>query len=347
MRKSLFALVVFVWLSLLTIACSDGENTHLPPKTFSKEILLPITPVKNQPDEKLGWLYAMLATIETERLAQGDSVSLSPLYAVRQLLLELTSERFSISPDKRSISLEGTPSMLLHLLHNYGMVGFDAYRVPEGLDFKALCRRLEMLADAGSAHRDKPENINRKALDIIDNSLGTPPRKVFLYGCEYTTHEFAHSICLPDDYQAITSFSNHKFFETFPLEIEENHYGDSFFNLPIDSMISRIDNSLKTGHPVCWQGKITENDFSFKSGYAVTDDEHHAVTQAERNRLLVNRQTRDYHSMAIIGIAHDETGHKFYICKNSWGTDNRFGGLMYLSENFVRANTVAVLCRAV
>ena len=49
--------------------------------------------------------------------------------------------------------------------------------------------------------------------------------------------------------------------------------------------------------------------------------------------------------MALIGLAHDKQGHRFYIAKNSWGTDNPYGGLMYLSENYIRMKTVAVVVK--
>jgi hypothetical protein len=44
----------------------------------------------------------------------------------------------------------------------------------------------------------------------------------------------------------------------------------------------------------------------------------------------------------IIGIAHDKKGKKYYIAKNSWGKDNPYGGLIYMSEDYVRMKTIAV-----
>jgi bleomycin hydrolase len=46
--------------------------------------------------------------------------------------------------------------------------------------------------------------------------------------------------------------------------------------------------------------------------------------------------------MEIIGIARDKTGKHYFICKNSWGTDNPYKGLMYMSENYFRLKTIAV-----
>ena len=39
---------------------------------------------------------------------------------------------------------------------------------------------------------------------------------------------------------------------------------------------------------------------------------------------------------------HDKKGSLYFICKNSWGTDNPYGGFMYMSENYLRMYTLAV-----
>ena len=62
--------LLIVGLMLLT-ACSRKER-----HTFTDELLLPMTPIKDQGKSQLCWAYAMLATIETEHLLRGDSVNL-------------------------------------------------------------------------------------------------------------------------------------------------------------------------------------------------------------------------------------------------------------------------------
>lgn len=43
------------------------------PRVFYRDVMLPTTPMKNQGSSSLCWAYAMLATIETEHLVQGDA----------------------------------------------------------------------------------------------------------------------------------------------------------------------------------------------------------------------------------------------------------------------------------
>ena len=78
MKKS----VVYILLVFLMLA---GCGKKRPQHVFTHEVLLPMTPVKNQGKSELCWAYAMLATIETEHIVRGDSVNLSAIYIGRML----------------------------------------------------------------------------------------------------------------------------------------------------------------------------------------------------------------------------------------------------------------------
>jgi bleomycin hydrolase len=68
------------------------------------------------------------------------------------------------------------------------------------------------------------------------------------------------------------------------------------------------------------------------------------VTQESREAGYDDKSTTDDHLMHVTGIVKDQNGTKYYITKNSWGTDrNPFGGYLNLSENYVRAKTIAIM----
>ena len=99
-------IAIFILLVVLLTGCRRQPPQHM----FTHEVLLPMTPVKNQGKTELCWAYAMLATIETEHLLRGDSVNLSPQYLGRML--------------KRD-SQRAMCQTALNLMERYGMVGYD------------------------------------------------------------------------------------------------------------------------------------------------------------------------------------------------------------------------------
>ena len=71
-----------IHFSLLT-SCARQE-----PKNYTNDVLNRMTPVKDQGDSETCWIYAMLATIETEHLAWGASVPLTKYGKVEKMVQE-------------------------------------------------------------------------------------------------------------------------------------------------------------------------------------------------------------------------------------------------------------------
>ena len=103
---------LFFAVLLLFSACSRKQQ-----HTFTNELLLPMTPVKNQGKSELCWAYAMLATIETEHLVRGDSVNLSPVYIGRMLKANTQHP----SPNTQ----RAMGQTLLNMIQQYGIVPYD------------------------------------------------------------------------------------------------------------------------------------------------------------------------------------------------------------------------------
>ena len=230
------------------------------------------------------------------------------------------------------ITTRGMCTMALDLIQTYGLQHYDAYRHKPDMDYNVLCRKLDKGNDAEK---------------LLDKYIGPLPNQVFMLGALYTPLEFAHSVCTDDEYIALTSFTHHPYGQRFPLEVPDNYFHDTFLNVPLDTMMNRIVQSLRSGHPVCWEGDISEPDFLFGEGYAVLKNERKKVTAERRQASFEAHRTTDDHVMEIVGLAHDQHGRRFFLCKNSWGTANRYHGFMFLSENYVRMKTIAVVLRAI
>ncbi|MBR5686774.1 MAG: cysteine protease [Prevotella sp.] len=328
---------------LLVMACGKKEQTPTTEtaKHFTTEVLLKTTPVKSQGKSDLCWAYAMLATIETEHLMQGDSVNLSPDYVAYMFLREQAGNRYMRSNEP--LVTRGMITMLPTLIYRYGCEPYDTFHAEKGADYRALTKVLTTVTDS---HRQQRSGFERMMKDVdsrIEEVLGIAPQYVFMYSCEYTPHEFAHSVCRQDEYTALTSFTHHPFGQRFELEVPDNRHHDTFLNLPIDTLQAVVDSTLRAGHPVCWEGDTSEHGFNFSRGTANLDDENEPVTQRKRQALFERFQTTDDHCMEIIGIAHDDQGKKYYICKNSWGRVNPYHGWMFMSEPYFRLKTIAVM----
>lgn len=327
--------IVLCLFPVLLAGCGRRhEKAYVPAEKFTVDLRLPVTPVKDQGTSPLCWVYAMLATIETEHIMQGDSVNLSPDYVARMYLSE-QAERRRLLPgimvrNEPPVSLRGMSTMLIDLIQTYGLQHYDAYHREPDMDYNVLCREI---GRGGDADR------------LLDENIGTLPRQVFWLGAGYTPMEFAHSVCTDDEYTALTSFTHHPYGQRFPLEVPDNRFHDTFLNVPLDTMMHRIVRSLREGHPVCWEGDASEPGFLSGQGFAVLQDEGRKVTAMCRQKAFEAHQTTDDHCMEIIGLAHDQHGRRFFLCKNSWGTGNRYRGFMFLSEPYVQMKTVAVVVK--
>ena len=310
---------------------------------FVIDTLLPVTPVKAQGQSSLCWVYAMLATIETDHLVQGDSVNLSPVYLARQILTQ-QAHRYYLSHGKTRLSLRGMMTMTLKLLEQNGVQPYDYYHKCNNVNWSVLLRRVKKLADAAMARQVGLSSFEQHLNDLLDKELDYMPRYVHMLGAEYTNEEFGRSVYMPGEYVAMTSFTHHPWGERFRLEVPDNIMDDEFLNVPIDTLIDTIDRSLQQGHAVGWEGDISEDGFSFTEGIAeITVSKTSATLQDQRQREFERFQTTDDHCMALVGLAHNKQGRRYYIAKNSWGTDNRFGGYMYLSEDYVRLKTICIV----
>lgn len=321
---------------LLLAGCSKPGKMPGGIADFVDEVRLRTTPVKNQGHSALCWIYAMLATIESEHIEQGDSVNLSTDFLARRYL-EYQACQSYLSRGSREIDLRGMGSTALRLLSLYGAMPYDSYHAREGMNYNVLCRKLRQLSAVTHDFGDFRHGVS----DLLDREIDYRPRAVFLFGVQYSPFEFAHSVCRELEYEALTSFQHHRFGEPFVLETPDNKMYDTYLNVPIDDLMGYMEKALRSGHAVCWEGNISEEGFSFAKGLARLDNERAPCTQEERQAAFDHLQTTDDHAMALVGIAHDREGNKYFIAKNSWGTDNPYHGFMYLSFNYVRKKTIA------
>ena len=209
---------------------------------------------------------------------------------------------------------------------------------------------------------------------ILDAYLGECPETFTYEGKTYTPQTFAASLGLDwNDYVTITSYTHHPFYETFPVEVQDNWRQPGSWNVPIDEMAEIIDNAVMNGYTVAWGGDVSGDGFT-RNGLAIwadldkaptaagTDMDHwlglsksermkkmddlgvnvveKTPSQEQRQEEYDNWTLTDDHGMLIYGIAKDQTGRKYYMVKNSWGPAGEYKGTWYMSENYIVAKTM-------
>ena len=117
---------IIIALTFVVSSCSKsgGEETQPEPEQFHIDIRLKTTPVKSQGASDLCWIYAMLATIETEHLMAGDSIDLSAIFLGRRLLEEQTLRHYA--NENAPITLRGMMPTTLRLLQRHGAMPFTS-----------------------------------------------------------------------------------------------------------------------------------------------------------------------------------------------------------------------------
>lgn len=348
-RSNATCLLALVCLAALLASCTMSHDGQAPARRFTIDVLNRHTPVKNQGRGSTCWIYAMLATIETDRIMQGDSVNLSPDYMARRLL-ERQYSRHVLSGGTSYVGCRGVMPDLLWLLGECGTMPFNSYstvRVSDApaADMSLLARKTKAMARKAVNLSAEPQRFERLLTTMLDESLGHLPPHVFMLGAEYTPEEFGRSVCRPSDYAVVTSFTHRPYNRLIDLELPDNRRHNLFLNVPLDSLLAATVGAVVRGCGVCWEGDVSEPGFSFSRGVAVADGCPRPTPQL-RQRLFETRKTTDDHCMEIVGLAHDDDNRRYFILKNSWGTGNPYKGLMYMSEDYFLLKTIAVCYRS-
>ena len=213
---------------------------------------------------------------------------------------------------------------------------------------------------------------------ILDAYLGPLPETFTVKGKTYTPQSYAKELGINgDDFISLTSYTHHPFYENFAIEIPDNWTWAESFNMPMDQMKATVDNALEKGYTVCWSADVSEGGFQWKNGFALLPEpktgadlegtelarwvqlsakdkesetykikgpvKEKKVTQESRQKTFDNYETTDDHGMVIVGYATDQDGNRYYKVKNSWDTNQLYGGYLYVSEPYFLEKTLSVL----
>jgi aminopeptidase C len=342
-------------LLLITTPVLAQKKSNTPPSSsqtdeglkFTALVELKATPVKNQAATGTCWSFATTSFIESELLRMGKGeYDLSEMFIIRQNYIDKLKDNY-LKQGKGNLDEGGLSHDWMRVFNEFGIVPDEVYR---GLNYGSpthnhgeLNSFIKAVATVPLERRQESVQYFQIVDAILDTYLGKVPETFTYKDVIYTPKSFAQSLGInPADYVEITSFTQFPFYTRGILEIPDNWTMDGFYNVPLDELIGIIDYSLNNGYTVAWDGDVSESGFTHSKGIATFPETN--VTQEMRQTGYENFTTTDDHLMHLTGITKDQNGVKYYITKNSWGTErNSTGGYLNMSEDYARAKTLFVM----
>ncbi|MNS28739.1 Aminopeptidase C [compost metagenome] len=376
--KSVFAASIFlagtagcfaqdVLVNSLKLNASDKSKENF---KFTEVINLGTTSVKSQGSSGTCWSYSTNSFLESEMIRLGKQpVELSQIYSARNVYVE-KGINYVRMHGAITLGDGGALHDVINMYKKYGTVPREVYTgLNYGTDKNKFAEMSSLIEGVLAAVVKNPNgeltpNWQKAYSAVIDSYLGKVPDNFTYKGKNYTPQSFAKEVVgiNPDEYVEMSSFTNAPYYQKTTMMVPDNWSLDQVYNVKLNDMTDVIDNALKKGYTVAWATDVSEKSFSWKNGVAYVaskkfDDmtaEEKAdmfngpkaepeITPEMRQAAFDNYTTTDDHGMHIIGLAKDQTGKEYYIVKNSWGETNDYKGFLFVTKNFVKYKTTALL----
>ena len=361
------ALAQDILVNSLKVNASDKSKESF---KFTDIINLANTSVKNQGSSGTCWSYSGNSFLESEMIRIGKQpVEISQIFTARNAYVE-KGKNYVRMHGAVTLGDGGSLHDVTNMLKKYGAVPQEVYT---GLNYgtaknkfaemAALTEGL-LVAAVKNPNGELTPNWIKAYEAVIDSYLGQVPQNFNYKGKNYTPQSFAKEVVglNPDEYIEFSSYSNAPYYTKTMLMVPDNWSFDLIYNVRLNDMTDIIDNALKNGFTVAWATDVSEKSFSWKNGIAyvptkkvddMTPEEKEnlfngpkpemEITEEVRQKAFDNYQTTDDHGMHIVGVSKDQDGKEYYIVKNSWGASNDYKGYLYVTKNFIKYKSTALM----
>jgi bleomycin hydrolase len=379
--KKIFSILLSIGIST-SLIFAQTTNAEGSKYQFKKLVHLDATPVQSQGQTGTCWSFSATSFFESEilRLGAKTPIILSEMFVVRKAY-EMKAEKYIRMDGKINFGESGAFHDAPLVISKFGIVPYDVYTGLNGSEkynHTDLFNQLNAVMNDNIARLGSPDGITddwkRKYNSVLDLGIGKDISAFEYDGKNYTPLTFAASLGLDmNNYVSLTSFTNHPMYSQCMLEIPDNWAWGSSYNVSLDDLVETTIAALKNGYTLAWGADVSEKGFSFKNGLAIVpadpamievvgkDDKRFNDAGAERKsnaflepmkELVItpelrqkgydNKTTTDDHGMHIVGLYQDQNGTRYFLVKNSWGTNNLPKGYLYVSENYFRYKTINI-----
>ncbi len=262
MKKYIRISCILTLLSCFFATAQPTSNKKESEYKFTISKSIEATTVQNQGRTGTCWSFSTLSFFESEvmRIKHIKDVKLSEMYVVRKTY-PLKADNYIRMHGKASFAEGGEPTDVINCWKNYGMMPLEAYngKLDEvmGYNHKRMDSVL-LLQVSIMVAKDKidPVDCRRQIESTLETYMGTEPLNFEYKGKRYTPKTYTATLGInPDDYVFISSFTHHAFYQPFILEIPDNWASKQYQNVPIDELMTTIDNALNNGYGVAWAGR--------------------------------------------------------------------------------------------
>lgn len=333
---------------------------------FTPIIDIESSAVKNQGNTGTCWSFSASSFIESEIYRNtGAMVDVSEMYHVRKTY-DAKAWNYVMRQGTAQFDEGGLAHDVMNSIQLNGLVPETAY---SGLlndatnhDHSKIVSEIKVVLDSYIKNENKSTTRSWKVAtdSILDAQLGKTPESFSYNKVVYTPKSFLEMTKLnTSNYITLTSFLQQPFYTNFILNIPDNFANGTFYNVPLDELVSEVDKALKKGYTLALDCDVSEKTFSQKNGVAIVPKnienneksltyivEETKVSPEFRQKEFENYNTTDDHLMHIVGLVKDQNGTEYYKVKNSWGTTGERignGGYVYMSKAFFRLKTISVM----
>ncbi|MDC1106280.1 C1 family peptidase [Prolixibacteraceae bacterium] len=333
-------------LVIIALMCGISIKAQAKQNEYHFIYEIPNTTVKDQQQTGTCWGFSTISFLESELIKyQNKKYDLSEMFAVKEAYHQKI-ENFVLRQGKTNFSQGGQAHDVIYAIKAIGIVPQEAYlgnTYGKVHNHSALVKELKRELKKNNGKKVLSDDWQEDADEILDKYFGQEPTNFNFDGKNYTPRTFFASLGLDlNNYIEITSYTHHQFNKPFVLEIPDNWSNGSYYNVPVDRLVKIIDYALEKGYSVVWDGDVSEKTFQHNNGVAYLPEGTN-VSQEARQKTFFNKTTTDDHLMHLVGKATKD-GKDYYIIKNSWNSNsNKYGGYLYMSEDFVRLKTVCIM----
>jgi bleomycin hydrolase len=356
--KKIKLLTVLIYSGALAFAQPSPVKT--PELTLVKQI--DHTSVKDQANTGTCWSFSTTSLVESQTLhARLGEFDLSEMFIVRNIYTE-KAKNYLLRQGSAQFGPGGLGNDVINAMARYGAVPESVY---SGLllgktshDHGELDTKLKSYLDKLLTSRPVAADWMKGFQLILDDYLGKVP-ETFMYNEKvYTPRQFASDVLhfRKEDYVFITSFNHHPYYSPFVLEVPDNYGSESYYNLPLNDMLTLVERSVQNGYSIMWDADTSNPNFRQNDGFALNWNDVHRISkpvdpdgqegaydQQIRQQLFENLTTQDDHLMHLVGLEKTANGKKFFLIKNSWGEVGPFKGFIKVSEAYFSINTISLV----